>query len=126
LDELGLLQALQSQVTRLGPCYRLSGPERLPELPAAVEVAAYRIASEALTNAARHADAGSCELRIAVNGMLELEVEDDGRGMTAHQGRGIGMRSMRDRADELGGAVTIAPGAGGGTLVRLTLPIETP
>jgi signal transduction histidine kinase len=58
--------------------------------------------------------------------MLELEVEDDGRGMTADQGRGIGMRSMRDRADELGGAVTIAPGTGGGTLVRLTLPIETP
>ena len=60
-----------------------------------------------------------------MNGMLELEVEDDGRGMSAHQGHGIGMRSMRDRADELGGAVTIAPSAGGGTVVRLTLPIET-
>jgi signal transduction histidine kinase len=46
--------------------------------------------------------------------------------MTARQGLGIGMRSMRDRADELGGAVTITPSAGGGTLVRLTLPIETP
>jgi signal transduction histidine kinase len=58
--------------------------------------------------------------------MLELEIEDDGCGMTARQGLGIGMRSMRDRADELGGAVTITPSAGGGTLVRLTLPIETP
>jgi signal transduction histidine kinase len=126
LDELGLLRALYLQVSRLGPGYRLCGPDKLPDLPAAVEVAAYRIASEALTNAARHADAGSCELRVSVNGMLELEVEDDGRGMSAHQGRGIGMRSMRDRADELGGAVTITPRTGGGTLVRLTLPIEAP
>lgn len=96
LDELGLLQALQAQVSRLGTGYRLLGPESLPDLPAAVEVAAYRIASEALTNAARHADAYSCELRIAVNGMLELEVEDDGCGIGAQQGRGVGMRSMRD------------------------------
>ena len=125
LDELGLLPALHAQVDRLGAGFALSGPETLPDLPAAIEVAAYRIASEALTNAARHSGAGRCELRVAVNGMLELEVEDDGRGVVHPVGAGLGLRSMRDRADEVGGTLSVAAGPQGGTLVRAQLPIES-
>ena len=126
LDQLGLLPALHAQVERLGEGFALSGPETLPDLPAAIEVAAYRIASEALTNAARHSGAGRRELRVAVNGMLELEVEDNGRGVVHPVGAGLGLRSMRDRADEVGGTLSVAAGPQGGTLVRARLPIEAP
>jgi signal transduction histidine kinase len=124
LDELGLLHALHAQVERLGSGFALSAPDTLPDLPAAIEVAAYRIASEALTNAARHSGAERCELRVAVNGMLEVEVEDDGRGLVDPVRSGLGLRSMRDRADEVGGTLIVAAGTQGGTLVRASLPIE--
>ncbi|MFY9578124.1 MAG: ATP-binding protein, partial [Gaiellaceae bacterium] len=92
-------------------------------LPAAVEAAAYRIALEALTNAARHAGARTCTVRIQRNGVLELEVLDDGKGLLADRVPGVGLRSMRERAAELGGTFAIGPGPAGGTLVRARLPI---
>ena len=80
----------------------------MPPLPAAVEVAAYRIAQEAITNAVRHAGASRCEVRFDLDegaGLLRLEVIDDGRGIGEDRGVGVGLSSMRER-DVRGGART--------------------
>jgi len=129
LDELGLISALGERVTQYrqpGLTITLTTPERLPPLPAAVEVALYRIAQEALTNVVRHAHAASCVLCMTVEHDACLEVRDDGQGLPADYRAGVGMTSMRERAAELGGTCRIEPGAAGGTrvVVRLPLPQE--
>jgi signal transduction histidine kinase len=131
LDELGLVSALRERATRFqhGPAglsVTVEGPEVLPPLPAATEVAAYRIALEALTNAARHAHARRCVLRLAIDGALELEVCDDGHGIPAVHRAGVGLASMRQRAREVGGTCTIRPGPDGGTRVTARLPVAVP
>jgi signal transduction histidine kinase len=129
LDELGLVGALREQAARLGDASGLKvsveAPDDLPPLPAAVEVAAYRIATEALTNVSRHAHARHCSIQIALNGGLLLEVGDDGRGI-GDGPAGVGLSSMRERAAEVGGSFTAEAKAGGGTLVRARLPLERP
>ena len=130
LDELGLVEALREQATRLGSDRSewgsVQAPSPMPHLPAAVEVAAYRIAMEAMTNVVRHADAGHCRVRLSLNGNLLLEVEDDGHGLPAAHRIGVGLRSMRERAAELGGSCVVEARSGGGTLVRAQLPVEAP
>jgi signal transduction histidine kinase len=127
LDELGLVGALREQAGRLGaadrPRVEVHGPEELPRLPAAVEVAAYRIALEAMTNSARHADARACVVRVALDGDLELEVVDDGVGLPRDHRAGVGIASMRERAEELGGTCEVAAPDGRGTIVRARLPL---
>jgi signal transduction histidine kinase len=91
-----------------------------------VEVAAYRIAQEATTNVARHAHAKTCRVRLSVDragGVLELEVRDDGVGMPEDRQAGVGMISMRERAEELGGTLLVEPGQEGGTRVLARLPL---
>ncbi len=142
LDELGLVGAIRA---RAAQCYASAGgsaeggagsapdeilqvlvdaPEPLPALPAAVEVATYRIVQEALTNVARHARARTCVIRLDVSEGLRLEIADDGIGLPAEGGAGVGLRSMRERAAELGGTCVIETKPHGGThvLVRLPLP----
>ena len=105
----------------------VEAPDELPPLPAAVEVAAYRIALEALNNVARHAGAKGCTVRIVPDeegGELLLEVEDDGRGIARGSGTGVGLHSMRERAEELGGTFAVGPGPLGGTLVSARLPLD--
>jgi signal transduction histidine kinase len=125
LDELGLVGALREQAARLstgdGLSVSVDAPD-LPALPAAVEVAAYRIATEALTNVSRHAGAHSCSIAISIDRDLVVEIADDGRGITGPPG--VGLTSMRERAAELGGTLSAEGRAGGGTLVRAGLPIE--
>lgn len=124
LDELGLVPALRLQADRFpGLEVTVLAPERLGRLPAAVEVAVYRIATEALTNVARHAAADRCTITLAVNGALELEVRDDGAGMRAGWQQGVGVASIRERAAELGGSCVIASAEGGGTRVAARLPL---
>jgi signal transduction histidine kinase len=124
--DLGLAAALRSQVDRLG-----AGSETeitvhaadLPELPAAVEVAAFRIAVEAVTNAVRHSGARHCRVRLTSTvGELVLRVEDDG-GSPAPWTAGVGLTAMRERADELGGTLHAGPGEAGGASVTATFPI---
>ena len=134
LDELGLVSALREQAAQYGQSghnalhITVEAPECLPPLPAAVEVAAYRIGQEALTNVVRHADARTCRLALslAVNGeqgTLRIEVSDDGRGPGPDRALGVGLPSMRERAAELGGACLIEPLPAGGTRVFAELPL---
>jgi signal transduction histidine kinase len=128
LDELGLIPALRegaAQYSQSGLRVSVEAPESLPPLPAAVEVAAYHIAQEAMTNAVRHAGARNCSVQIAQHdeaGTLSVEIEDDGRGIEEERKVGVGLHSMRERAEELGGRCTVDSLAGGGTLVSAELP----
>ncbi|HYQ85185.1 MAG TPA: CHASE domain-containing protein, partial [Rubrobacter sp.] len=130
LDELGLVGALREGALQYGPAglrVSVENPEELSHLPAAVEVACYRIAQEALANVVRHARASHCSIRIRLDedaGALSVEVEDDGRGIRDDDNAGVGMLSMRERTEELGGWCTVQPLAGGGTLVRALLPFR--
>lgn len=126
LDELGLVGALREYTTRAtSPDLTVSlvADEDLPALPAAVEVAAYRIATEAVTNVSRHAHAHNCQVVLALNGALQLEIQDDGVGLPKEYHAGVGLTSMRERAAELGGTLVIETVAEGGTRVVAELPI---
>ncbi|WP_336923491.1 sensor histidine kinase [Aquipuribacter sp. SD81] len=130
LDELGLSGSLHALARRVAtPDVRVEvDVPRLPPLPAAVEVAAYRTASEALVNAVRHSGGTRVLLRVETTpGALVLDVLDDGRGAgAAARDGGQGVPSMRLRAAELGGTCEVGPGADHGTLVRVRLPVAVP
>lgn len=123
LDEFGLVRAVQLHASRMegtpdGLVVRVEGPPQgLGRLPAAVEVAAYRIVMEALTNVARHASARACTVRFSLNGALELDVADDGRGLPPDAPAGVGITAMRERAAELGGTLRIDSGTAGTRIV---------
>jgi signal transduction histidine kinase len=128
LDDLGLLATLHQLAERYGAEGEqlrvvVEVPEDLPHLPAAVEVAIYRIAQEALTNVVRHAQAKSCIVRLAVNEDVALDVVDDGVGIPEERSGGVGLSSMRERAAELGGTCVIEPAPEGGTRVSVRLPL---
>ncbi|REF00436.1 sensor histidine kinase [Thermomonospora umbrina] len=126
LDQFGLEGAVRRQAEQFtGGGLRVSVEVRgeLAELPAAPEVAAYRIVAEALSNTARHAGARRCEVRLAAAADgLEVEVVDDGAGVAAGAGMGVGLVGMRERAEELGGRCTVSARNGGGTRVHAVIP----
>ena len=127
LDDLGLVGALRALVATLsagGPAMDVCATGRLEGLPAAVEVAAYRIAAEAVTNAVRHAQARRIDVGIAAGDAgLEVHVRDDGSGLADDWIPGVGLASMRERAAELGGWCSVEAGARG-TEVRAWLPYD--
>ena len=126
LDEVGLLDALRQQAVRLSEgsvLIDVRGRQPVTQLPAAVEVAAYRIAVEAMTNVVRHAQARHCVVEVTLNGHLEVSVHDNGCGVPPSPRKGIGLASMRERAAELGGTCTVSARPGGGTRVHATLPV---
>jgi two-component system, NarL family, sensor kinase len=123
LDELGLAGAIARHAEGL-PMRVTVAASSLPGLPAAVEVAAYRIATEALTNVARHAGARTARVDLAVDGPLRLSVADDGPG-TLPWRPGVGLSSIRDRVAELGGSCSAGPDAGGGGRVTAVLPLTS-
>lgn len=140
LDELGLVQALRElEITvegarhgRRGLEIEIQAPaEALPDLPAAVEVNAYRIVLEAVTNAARHARAWRCQVSFSTETgadqrqVLVIQIEDDGMGLPHAYRPGVGLRSMRERAEELGGRLQITSRQGGGTSITAWLPLVT-
>ena len=93
-------------------------------VPAAVEVAAYRITLEAMTNAFRHAASSRVTVTLSCNGRLVVEVADDGSGLPPSFRAGVGIASMLERAAEIGGACTVSAGRPRGTIVRATLPLS--
>jgi signal transduction histidine kinase len=128
LDDLGLVEALRQLAERYDSKDAplrvvVEVPEDLPNLPAAVEVAVYRITQEALTNVARHARATTCVVRLAVNDDVALEIVDDGVGIPSGRSAGVGLSSMHERAEELGGSCTVEISPGGGTRVLASLPL---
>ena len=128
LDELGLVPALRQQAAGLRSRggrpleVRVDAPEVLPPLPAAVEVAAYRIVLEALTNVARHTTSPSAAvcLECRPDGLAVTVTDADvcGDAWTA----GVGLSSMRERATELGGTLSAGPTPQGGRVEAL-LPV---
>ena len=127
LDELGLVGALSEQASRFesGNSIQISVEAEgdLNGLPAATEVAAYRIVLEAITNAARHSRARRCVIMLRRTDELTVEVRDDGLGLPEGFRWGVGMASMRERAEELGGTLSISSTPAGGTTVRVILPV---
>ena len=106
------------------PSIRVEGSGPLDELPAAVEVAVFRITQEAITNAVRHACARYVTVQVrGAADAVAVEVVDDGRGCPDDATPGLGLQSMRDRAAELGGTCSITGAPGGGTRVSAVLPL---
>jgi two-component system NarL family sensor kinase len=125
LDELGLLGAVQVKIDALHGLPIDIEAGDLPPLPAAVEVAAYRIVMEALTNVVRHSGATRTDVALRVDDdCLELAVSDNGT-VGGDWAPGIGLTSMRERANELGGTISHRTTSTGST-VTARLPLETP
>jgi signal transduction histidine kinase len=143
LDDLGLVSAIRQQASKYGHLadvsaadtqgsaprneltFTVEAPIDLPSLPAAVEVACYRMAQEAITNVSRHSRARRCSISLSVDEIrneLVLEVADNGVGMPQRRRAGVGMSSMRERAEELGGTLTIESPEGGTRVIAL-LPL---
>jgi two-component system NarL family sensor kinase len=126
LDDLGLVAAIKH--IKLPPSslrLEVTAPDPMPPLPAATEVAVYRIASEAIHNVVKHAQATCCTVTIDVQEMaLILSVCDDGQGQAADYAGGIGVQSMQERAAELGGTFAIQAYKDDGTCVEVRLPLE--
>jgi signal transduction histidine kinase len=129
LDELGLVQAVREHAARLGEhgiAASVDADGDLTALPAAAEVAAYRIAAEAMTNVARHAGARHLSVRLTrTDDGVTIGVTDDGRGLPDDLVPGVGLGSMHQRAAELGGTCVVRGTAGTGTTVEATIPVGT-
>lgn len=129
LDEIGLAGALSGAIMQMRTPeqrihFAIEMPEVLPHLPAAVEVATYRIVMEAITNVIKHANAQHCTVRIKLAAQhLTVTIEDDGSGLPTPHTAGIGLHSMRERAEELGGTFAVDNRTPTGTQVTVMLPI---
>jgi len=129
LDVLGLIPALQAHFSQVLTPRSLNiqmttTPENFPRLSAAVEVAAYRIVLEAVTNVIQHARAEQCDVFLVLqNGNLKMEIKDDGVGLPEAHSHGIGLDSMRERAEELGGRFELSS-TSQGTRVCAEIPIS--
>jgi signal transduction histidine kinase len=135
LDDLGLTGALRQHADRLsvesGLIIDIHSEVDAIALPAAVEVAAFRIATEALTNSVRHAGArhGAVALRVSrddAGDALDVSICDDGIGLPSDPKPGVGLHSMRERVDELGGALAFEPIQPHGLRVHARLPLGQP
>jgi signal transduction histidine kinase len=128
LDDLGLIGALRQSASRFETGvlrFSFDVPTRLPELPAAVETAIYRIAQEAMTNVVHHAQAMRCTVRlICTDADVLVEVRDNGRGLPQNYQTGVGLQAMKERATELNGEFFVDLLPDGGTRVQAKLPLE--
>ncbi|WP_240777288.1 GAF domain-containing sensor histidine kinase [Nonomuraea basaltis] len=127
LDRHGLAETLRKHVRmldRLHPSLVAFECGELPPLDSAVEVAVLRVAQEALHNALRHSGAGRVLVRLVIeDGKLALTVSDDGSGFEQAESRGLGLVSMRDRAESVGGVMTVESDPGQGTTVRVEVGV---
>jgi signal transduction histidine kinase len=131
LEEVGLVPALRERAASLaarsasGLTIHVRATEPMPGLPEQVEIAAFRIAEEAMTNVLRHARATRCQVCLEVGDALVVSVSDDGVGLPGQpRPDGIGLTSMRQRATDLGGSCTVGPAEPSGMIVQARLPLE--
>jgi signal transduction histidine kinase len=131
LEDVGLVQALRERAASLaarsssGLIVEFRAAEPMPDLPEQVEIAAFRIAEEAMTNVLRHAHANRCEVRLEVADALVVSVSDDGVGLPRQtRPDGVGLASIRQRAAELGGCCTVEPAIPSGVIVCARFPLE--
>jgi signal transduction histidine kinase len=125
LIEAGLAPALLELADRhrMGGLDVVVDVDRRIELGSTTDHALYGIASEALRNVVRHAQATRCRISLHVDhGSVELSVCDDGVGIAPGRPSGVGLQSMRERADAIGAQLSVAPGASGGAEVRVRIP----
>jgi signal transduction histidine kinase len=129
LDQLGLVDAVRdlARTHGGGPAHDISTPpEGLPRLSAAVEVNAYRIVLESWNNVVRHARASRCLVKFLVErNMLVISIQDDGAGMPREYQAGVGLRSMRARAEEIGGGLSVDEVQPHGTCITARLPLSS-
>jgi signal transduction histidine kinase len=126
LDDLGLLAAIRERALEYsskGLRVAVTAPQSLPPLPAAVEVAAYRIVQEGLLNVVKHAQAQSCSIQITAGAALAIEISDNGVGLPQTYENGVGLRSMQERAAELGGVCRVTAEREKGTTITVHLPL---
>jgi two-component system NarL family sensor kinase len=128
LDQFGLVGAVAEFARRFGDDIDITVelPPGNVELPAAVEVAVYRIVTEALTNVVRHAHAARCWLSISAGATVEIDVVDDGVGIDERGHSGVGLTAMRERVDLLGGDVRFVHDVLTGTHLHVRLPAVVP
>jgi signal transduction histidine kinase len=138
LDQLGLAGAIQEYADQINrgngtqagdegqPGLVIHVSTRVPAsaLPAAVEVAAYRIVQEGLANVARHSGARECQVELTCDDSVRLSIRDDGSGLPDGYRAGVGLSSMQERAAELGGYCKVKSRPGGGTQVLAIIPIQ--
>lgn len=128
LDQFGLIGAIKDFARQVqgGVEINLDLPAQLPPLTAAVEVAAFRIMQTSLDNVIKHANATHCDLRLAVtHNDLTIDIQDDGVGIAPNYKAGVGLTSMRERAEELGGAFKVAPTQPHGTHLSVSIPLPS-
>lgn len=123
LDELGLVGAIRQRAEQMPLSVSVEAPDDLFGLPAAVEVAAFRIVTEALNNVARHARSSSARVELTLRENLRIEISDSGDARGQWQ-PGVGLRSMCERAEELGGTCQAGPESGGGRVVAM-IPVAS-
>jgi signal transduction histidine kinase len=129
LELLGLVGALRERV-QVQPTLQvlLDAPDSLPTLPAEIETAVYTIALEAITNIEKHAHAQTCRIHLRLDGtgqlpILQLDIQDDGDGMSGPISTGLGLLSMQARAVEVGGVCQVTENPDGvGTAVTVRIP----
>jgi two-component system, NarL family, sensor kinase len=128
LDQLGLVGALTQFARTFDDEIEIdvSLPTDRIELPAAVEIATYRIVTEAMTNVLRHARAARCWLSITTGEMVDIDIRDDGVGLNGHLHDGVGLQAIKERAEELGGSFEVRPNQPHGTHIHACLPAVLP
>lgn len=127
LDDHGLIGAIRLLIAKFESSklkISISDPETIPGLPAAVEVAVYRIIQEALTNIFKHSKASECQIILEIENFLELSIWDNGQGFSPTRKSGVGLISMRERTEEIGGQFKIKTGNYGGTRINVRFSLE--
>lgn len=130
LDQLGLKGALEglaeglNRSADLAPIRITTDIPDLPTLPPATEVATYRIVQEALANTLKHAQASQAAVTLRLGSDLKLTLWDDGIGIPGHYRAGVGLRSMRERVEELSGTFEIVSRSQQGTTILVCLPLH--
>jgi signal transduction histidine kinase len=129
LDEFGLLGSLRRYILQLnatcGIQITFEPPASLFDLSAATEVAIYRLTTEAVTNVIRHSQAKHCHICLTATDVLTVDIRDDGRGLAPEHRSGVGLHSMRERAEELGGVFRIDSEPEHGTHIQARFPLPT-